>query len=117
MQYIKRRRKVLVAQMWKLDRDQLPISLGTTSFRPNRVRFNRCLGPYHYDRTSKPKLSHYLVTEIVAYSETCVPPDLPALGLQHRCELQRQRSICFGVADKDICHGRAHGPENPHASK
>src|SRR5262249_28113370 len=73
--------------------------------------------PYHYDRTSKPKLSHYLVTEIVAYGETCVPPDLPALGLQHRCELQRQRSICFGVADKDICHGRAHGPENPHASK
>jgi hypothetical protein len=38
-------------------------------------------------------------------------PNLPAFGLQHRNEFRCQRPICFGVADEDICHGRAHGEE------
>jgi hypothetical protein len=46
------------------------------------------------------------------HQRACVPPDLPALGLQHRRKLGCQRSICFGVANEDICHGRAHGSES-----
>src|SRR5262249_44838675 len=82
------------------------------SLRTDPVRFDRCVGPYDYDRTSTAQFSHDLVTEIVANGETCVPPDLPALGLEHRSKLQCQRSICFGVADKHICHGRPRPPRS-----
>src|SRR5262249_25601665 len=83
MQHIKRRWKVFVGQMLKLDRDQLAISLSPTSLRTDPVRFDRCVGPYDDDCTGTAQLGHYLVTEIVANGETCVPPDLPAFGLQH----------------------------------
>src|SRR5262245_46401744 len=42
--------------------------------------------------------------ELIADGETCVPPRRPALGLQHRRQLQCQWPICLGVADEDICH-------------
>src|SRR5262249_14439221 len=64
----------------------------------------------HYDRTGTPKLSHYLIAEIVADSETCVPPNTPSLGLQHRNKLGCQRPICFGVANEDVCHGSSPRP-------
>jgi len=31
-------------------------------------------------------------------------------SLRPPASLQVQRPICFGVANEDICHGRAHGP-------
>src|SRR5262245_64404269 len=54
VQNIKRRRKVFIRQMLKLDWDQLTISLGSTSLRTNPIRFDRCVGPYNDDRTGTP---------------------------------------------------------------
>ena len=34
-------------------------------------------------------------------------------GLQHCRKLQCQGPICFWVADKDICHGKAPDPQDP----
>src|SRR5262249_23697950 len=88
MQNIKWRCKVFVGQMVKIDPDQLTISLSSTRLRTDPVRFDRRIGPYDYDWPSPAQFSHYLVTEIVTDGETCVPPDVPALGLQHRNELR-----------------------------
>jgi hypothetical protein len=37
---------------------------------------------------STAQLSHYLIAEIIADGETCIPPNLPAFGLQHRNEFR-----------------------------
>src|SRR5262245_273893 len=52
MQDIKRRRQVPIGQMLKLYRDQLSVSLSTTSFRADPVRFDRCIGPDNDNSTS-----------------------------------------------------------------
>src|SRR5262245_809322 len=92
--------------MRQLNRDQLTISLGSTSLGTDPIRFNGSVSPNNDDRCGSAQLGHDLITEIIPRDECCVPPRCPALSLQHRCELKCQRPICFGVADEDICHGR-----------
>src|SRR5260221_3497674 len=94
--------------MCKLDRDQLAIGLGPTPLRANPVRFDRCVGPYDDNRARTTQFGHYLITEVVADGETGVPPDAPTFGFQHRNKFRCQRPICSVIADKNICHGRAH---------